>query len=169
MDVDDSAKSVALSEAVNPACAMNPPPTKLPRTGAASEARRFFTGSVMFSDTSDLAESTTGEHPRPPPPKPRPASATRSAVTSPTGPPEPAGPPPSVAATSGHFGLDEPELRVLPPPKPAPMGGVPIIKGKGRGKGRGKGKDKGKGKDGGDGRRAQTRPDLSRTPGPTGS
>ena len=58
MDVDDSATSVALTEAVNPAYAMNPPPSKLQRTGVASEARRFLTGSVMFSDTSDLAEST---------------------------------------------------------------------------------------------------------------
>ena len=40
---------------------MDPPPTKLPRTGTASEPRKFFTGSVMFSDSSDLAESTIGD------------------------------------------------------------------------------------------------------------
>ena len=47
MDVDDSATSVAPTEAVNPAYAMNPPPTKLPRTGAASEARKFFTANSL--------------------------------------------------------------------------------------------------------------------------
>ena len=77
MDVDDSATSVAPTEAVNPAYAMDPPPTKLPRTGTASGARKFFTGSALFCDTSDLAGSTTGE-PHPPPPKPRPASTTPS-------------------------------------------------------------------------------------------
>ena len=57
MHVDDSATSIAPSEAVNPGYAMNPPPAKVPRTGGASEARRFFTDSVVRSDISDLSES----------------------------------------------------------------------------------------------------------------
>ena len=75
MDVDDSAARVAPTEAVNPAYAVTSPPTKMPRTGVASEARKFFTGSVMFSDSSDLGDSTVEER-HPPPPKARPASAT---------------------------------------------------------------------------------------------
>ena len=43
MDVDDSATSVAPTEAANPGYSMSPPPTKVPRTGAAPEARKFFT------------------------------------------------------------------------------------------------------------------------------
>ena len=71
MDVDDSATSAAPTEAANPGYAMNPPPTKVPRTGSASEARKFFTGSIMNSETSDLSESAYEER-IPPPPKARP-------------------------------------------------------------------------------------------------
>ena len=51
-EVDDSATSVAPTEAVNPAYPMSPPPTKVPRAGTASEARKFFTGSVIKRLTS---------------------------------------------------------------------------------------------------------------------
>ena len=60
MDVDDAATSVAPTEAVNPGY------SKVPRTGGASEARKFFTGSVMRSDTSDLSD-TVVDDPLPPP------------------------------------------------------------------------------------------------------
>ena len=148
MDVDDSAASVAPTEAVNPAYAMTSPPTKVPRAGVASEARKFFTGSVMFSATSDLAESTVEEHP-PPPPKARPASATRSTAMGPTGPLEPAGPPPNVAQKQRQQQLQQQQQRAanlartqavpnvpkaaappdvpIPPPTPPPIPGYPNL------------------------------------------
>ena len=86
MDVDDSATSVAPTsvaptEAVNPAYVLNPPPTKLPRTGSASAARKLFFGPVMHSDSSTLSDSAPGDDTPvthvSPPQKARPTGATR--------------------------------------------------------------------------------------------
>ena len=68
----------------------------------------------------------------PPPPPPPPGSQARGCSR----PPEPAGLPP------GHFGLDEPELRVIPPPKPAPM--PKDAGGAGQGQEQGQGQRKGR-------------------------
>ena len=187
-DVDDSATSVAPTEAVNPGYSMSPPPAKVPRTGTASEARKFLTGSVMKSDTSD-SPTLIDDHIRafrlaldPLPLRPlsllgglrmwckmqrlqknankattqqqqqqgakavHTTSATAAVPTPPpvpsgrasSRPPEPSGPPP------GHFGLGEPDVRRLAPPKPAPtardVAGRPEPKGKGKSKNKGKGK-----------------------------
>ena len=68
----------------------------------------------------------------------------------------------------GQFGLVDPDVRHLAPPRPVAkdVGGRPEPKGKGKSKSKDKGK--GKGKDDADGQRPGARPDRSRTPGPPG-